>query len=566
MTIVPDTKDWSWVLVRSCPECGFDPQEVNRRNVIHLLRKNAEAWATVLGARRGTKLRARPSEDRWSTLEYVCHVRDFFEVVDRRIARMLAEDDPVFENWDQDAVAIAGRYNEVDVAAAAGQLSVAITALGDRLSAISSEQWARSGTRSDGARLSVEDFATYVLHDTTHHLHDVGSNCSSEGHGTTVLHADRGVYEGHSVVPPIFQTVTFWAEDAKSFARIASERRGRSFYTRYGNPNHHHVARVVAELEHAESALVTASGMSTLTTAVLALVETGDHVIGQTATYAVTGSLLQETLPRMGVTTTQVDQTRIDLFEAAMTSRTKLVVLESPSNPLLQVTDLRAISDLAHARGALVIADNTFATPINQRPLDLGVDLVWHSATKYLNGHSDVTAGVIAGPTELLDCIWETSIVTGPALSPFDAWLLLRGLRTLPLRMMQHNRNGQALAEAFRDHPAVAQVHYPGITTDPSHEVARRQMTGFGGVVALEFAGGFASADTFLGRLRYARRAASLGGVESLAVHPAAMWSGTRSDEQIASAGVSPGLVRLAAGIEDTADLVDDVQRALDGV
>ena len=388
----------------------------------------------------------------------------------------------------------------------------------------------------------------------------------SDPTSTTVVHADREVHETSSVATPIFQTATFWSEDAESFARTAVERRGQSFYTRYGNPNHLQVAAIIAELEHAEAALVSASGMGVITTAVLALVSAGDHVIGQVSTYGGVSALLQNLLPRLGVATTQVDQTDLDAFAAAMTPATRLVLVESPSNPLLQVTDLQAVADLAHANGALTLADNTVATPANQRPLDLGVDLVWHSATKYLNGHSDVTAGVLAGSEELVDRVWKMGVLTGATLGPFDAWLLLRGLRTFPLRMARHNANGLALAEALSGHPAVAQVYYPGLTTDPGHEVAARQMTGFGGVVGVELAGGYQAADKFLSKVRYARRAASLGSVWSLAVHPAAMWAGTLTDAQIADAGIAPGLVRFSAGIEETEDLVEDALQALDSL
>ena len=384
------------------------------------------------------------------------------------------------------------------------------------------------------------------------------------GTSTVVVHADRDVDPSHAVARPIYQTAAFWADDAEQFAGAAVEPRGRAFYTRYGNPNHAQVAAVIAELEHTEAAMVTASGMAALTTAVLALVSAGHHVIGQTSTYGGTASLLLNLLPRLGVSVTQVDQADPAAFERALTPKTRLILLESPSNPLLRITDLRAVAELARANNVLTMADNTFATPLNQRPAELGIDLVWHSATKYLNGHSDVSAGVLAGPAELLDQIWDVALLTGAVLGPFDAWLLLRGLRTLPLRMPRHNDNGLALATALAEHPAVARVYYPGLASHPQHAVAAGQMSGFGGVLGVELAGGFDAAEAFLGRLRYARRSASLGGVESLAVHPAAMWRGMLSEEQIAASGVPDGLVRFAAGTEDTADLVADVLGAAD--
>ena len=287
---------------------------------------------------------------------------------------------------------------------------------------------------------------------------------------TVAIHADRDVHPSRAVAPPIYQTATFWAEDAAQFAQAAVDRRGQGFYTRFGNPNHAQVAAVVAELEHTEAAMVTASGMAALTTAVLALVSAGDHVIGQKSTYGGTASVLLNLLPRLGVSTTQVDQADPGAFENALTPQTRLILVESPSNPLLQITDLRAVADMARAHNVLTIADNTFATPVNQRPADFGVDLVWHSATKYLNGHSDVSAGVLAGPAVILDQIWDVALLTGAVLGPFDAWLLLRGLRTLPLRMPRHNDNGQALAEALQRPPSRS----PGALSRPGDPPAAR--------------------------------------------------------------------------------------------
>ncbi|ANW16764.1 trans-sulfuration enzyme family protein [Streptomyces clavuligerus] len=385
------------------------------------------------------------------------------------------------------------------------------------------------------------------------------------GRSTITVHADREVHPRRAVAPPIHQTAAFSAEDAQTFADAAVERRGSDFYTRFGNPNHAQVAAVVAALENTEAAMVTASGMAALTTAVLALVSAGDHVIGQRSTYGGTASVLLNLLPRLGVSTTLVDQTDPDAFANALTPRTRLILVETPSNPLLRITDLRAVAGPARAHNVVTMADNTFATPLNQRPADFGIDLVWHSATKYLNGHADVSAGVLAGPAELLDRVWNVGLLTGATLGPVDAWLLLRGLRTLPLRVPRHNANGQALAQALSKHPAVAGVHYPGLASHPQHRLATDQMSGFGGVLGIEFTGGFETADAFLGALQYPRRSAGLGGVESLAVHPASMWRGMLSEQQIGEA-VPPGLIRLAAGIEDTADLVADVLAAADAV
>lgn len=384
------------------------------------------------------------------------------------------------------------------------------------------------------------------------------------GFNSRAVHAD-GRRSG-PVSPPIMQTSTFAADSAEEFTAMALAQRGDSFYTRYGNPNHAQVAAVLADLEGAEAAMVFASGMATITTAALALLRSGDHVVAQRRHYGGIPSLLLNLLPKFGVTSTQVDQTDPQAFADAIRPETKLVLVESPSNPLLEVTDVPAVAGLARAAGALTLADNTFATPVNSRPLALGADLVWHSATKYLGGHSDLSAGVLAGPAEVLDRVWDAAVITGAVLGPFDAWLLLRGLRTLPLRVRQHNANALAIAQASDGHPAVAAVHYPGLPGHPQHELAARQMDGCGGVLSLELAGGAEAAERFIAGLRLARRAASLGSVETLVVHPATMWQAILRPDQVADAAMSPGLVRLSAGIEDTADLVDDVSRALDAL
>ncbi len=381
---------------------------------------------------------------------------------------------------------------------------------------------------------------------------------------TGLVHGDRAVRADNGVSSPIAQTSTFTAASADRFAEMATERRGHSFYTRYGNPNHAQVAALVAQAERAEAAMITASGMAAVTTAVLALTGAGGHVVAQSSMFPGTLALLRDLLPRFGVSCTEVDQADVAAFEEAFTGATRLVLLETPSNPRLGITDVRAVAALARARGALTLADNTFATPVNQRPIELGADLVWHSATKYLGGHSDLSAGVLAGSAEILDAVWDTALITGAVLGPFDAWLLLRGMRTLGLRMERHNANGMALAHAVAHHPAVSAVHYPGLASHPGHHIAAAQMTGYGGVLALELHGGFQTAERFIGALDYAKRAGSLGSVESLVVHPAAMWGATLSEDGLAQTGINPALVRFAAGIEDTADLVADVLAALD--
>jgi cystathionine beta-lyase/cystathionine gamma-synthase len=380
---------------------------------------------------------------------------------------------------------------------------------------------------------------------------------------TRLIHADRGLNPTAAVAPPIYQTATFRAESADDFGERASRPRHPEFYTRFGNPNRAQVERVLAELEGAESALVTASGMAAISTAVLTFVRQGDHVVAQSNHYGGTLTLLRDFLPKFGVEVTQVDQTDVAAFQSAIRPNTRLVIVESPSNPVMKITDLRAVAGLARQRGAMTIADNTFATPLNQRPLELGVDLVFHSATKYFGGHSDLIAGVIMGSSSLLEKAWNTSVILGAGLAPFDAWLLLRGVRTLALRVRQQNENALALARFLETQPAVRSVHYPGLNSHPQHALASRQMTGFGGMLSFELKGGYAAASSFLKNVRLASHAASLGGVETLVVSAAANFLHYMSAEEAERSGVSTGLVRVSVGIEAANDLIADFEQAL---
>jgi methionine-gamma-lyase len=378
------------------------------------------------------------------------------------------------------------------------------------------------------------------------------------------IHADDALAEDSAVAPPIYQTATFRADSATEFAVMATEAHHARYYTRYGNPTLARAAAVIAGLEGAEAALLTASGMAAITTGVLALVGQGDHIVAQRNHYMGTTKLLGETLPRFGVRTTLVDQTDPVAFAAAITPQTKLILVETPANPTLQLTDLRAVAELARARGILTFADNTFASPINQRPLDYGIDLVMHSATKYLGGHHDLSAGVVAGPQALLDRIWDAHLVVGAVLGPIDGWLLLRGLRTLPVRVERQNRTALAIAGMLERHPAIDQVYYPGLASHPQQALAQTQMRGFGGVVSFAVGGGYAETARFIAALKLPAQAVSLGGYGSLVVHAAAMWVGTLGEAGLAAAGLQPNLVRLAVGLEDERDLMADLAQALE--
>lgn len=379
-----------------------------------------------------------------------------------------------------------------------------------------------------------------------------------------LLHADDPLHDGTSVTPAIPWSATFTAEDAQTFARMASEPMHERYYTRYGNPLHRRVARIVADLEGGATGLVAASGMGAISTVALGLLAHGDRVVAQRNHYMGTTKLLSELLGRFGVTAEFVDQTDTGAFARALERPAKMVMLESPTNPDCSLTDLAAVATLAHAAGATVVVDNTFATPLNQKPLALGADLVVHSATKYLGGHHDLTAGVVVGDEATIERLWSTQIVLGATLSPMDAWLLLRGLRTLSVRVHRINASALAVARALATHPAVEAVSYPGLASHPQHALALRQMSGFGGVMGLRLRAGYDGTARFVAGLRLAQHAVSLGGVESLIVHAAAMWAGTLDESGMRQAGIEPNLVRLSVGLEHPDDLIADLYRGLE--
>ena len=388
---------------------------------------------------------------------------------------------------------------------------------------------------------------------------------SDLGLETTLVHGDRTDASGSGVTPPIYQTSTFTFGDADAMAAAAQTPTFERFYTRYGNPNHGAVERIVAAIEGGEAAMVSASGMGAIAATVIALTGAGAHVVAQRMIYDGTRALLSTILSRFGLEVSYVDQHDATAFAAAMRPNTRLVMLESPSNPLLGITDIAAVSRVAHDAGALVSIDSTIATPVNQRPLDLGADVVLHSATKYLGGHSDLIAGVVVSWRELIARIWETHHILGPALGPFEAWLLLRGLRTLEMRVERHNRNALAVARAMEAHPRVTRVYYPGLESHAGHAIAKRQMRGFGGLVSIEIDGTFDDARSAIDRLRLFHSAASLGGVESLVAQPAAMWPDSSTSADARAMGIIPSLLRLSVGIEREEDLVADLNQALGG-
>ena len=362
-----------------------------------------------------------------------------------------------------------------------------------------------------------------------------------------------------AVVVPIYQTSTFHYPEAYSEAGAS----GTRIYTRYDNPTQEAAAEVIRLLEGAGAARVFASGMSAISTTLLTFARSGDSITASEELYGGSSELLRDLLPTLGVRVRWVPAGVQDP-SPYVDRTTKVVYVESPTNPLLRVYDLRSWARAADARGALLVVDNTFATPVNQRPLELGADLVVHSASKYLGGHSDLIAGAVAGAEPLLRRIVPSARVLGGSLDPLGAFLLLRGLRTLPLRIARQNENGRAIAERLERHPAVRKVHYPGLGEPEQEAIAARQMTGRSGVVAFSLTGGARAVDAFLRRLRHVHVAASLGGVESLISAPGQTSHAALSEAERTRLGIDPGLLRFSSGIEDVDDIWDDIRQALE--
>ena len=381
---------------------------------------------------------------------------------------------------------------------------------------------------------------------------------------TAVVHrVESTVGDPAPLTTPIYETTTFVFQSAAD-VKAYNEGRSRKFlYSRYSNPTVMDVERTLAALEGADAALALSSGQAATLTALLALTEAGDEVVCSSAIYGGTHHLIGDLLPKFGVLPRFVSLEELTSPAGLLTDRTKIVWFESPINPTLRCVDVAAVAGACRARGVVSILDNTFASPINQQPLALGVDIVMHSATKYLNGHSDVTAGVLAGRAPLIERMAGVRKLAGTVLDPSAAYALGRGLKTLPVRVERQNANALAVARWLERDSRVAAVFYPGLTSHPDHAIAAKQMRGFGGMVCVEVRGGYEGAARFYDRLRVIQRAASLGGVESLCSLPVLTSHVGYTEEQLARAGVTPGMARLSIGLEDPEDLVADIDQAL---
>ncbi len=365
---------------------------------------------------------------------------------------------------------------------------------------------------------------------------------------------------------PIYETTTFIFENADEVRAYNEGKSSKFLYTRYANPTITPVEEKIAALEGTEAALVLSSGQAATTTALMGLAAAGDEIVCSSAIYGGTLHLLADLLTKFGVKPRFVSLQQLAQPESLFSPATKLVWFESPINPTLRCVDIAAVARACTARGVISVIDNTFASPINQQPIALGVDLVMHSATKYLNGHSDVTAGALAGPAQLIGPILDARKKLGTILDPYAAYALGRGLKTLAVRMERHNANAMAVARWLASDKRVVAVYYPGLEQHPDHAIAKKQMRGFGGMLCVDVGGGYDRAAQFFDRLSVFRRAASLGGVESLCSLPVLTSQWGHTEEELERAGVTHSMARLSVGLEDPEDLIADLDQALGGV
>lgn len=364
---------------------------------------------------------------------------------------------------------------------------------------------------------------------------------------------------------PVALSVSFGYPTVEEWLEVARGKKPGHIYGRNTNPTVAAFEDKVRDLEGADAATSFASGMAAISNTLFALLAPGDRVVSIRDTYGGTNKLFVEFLPRFNIEVALCDTTDHSAIEAAISRGCKLLYLETPTNPTVKIVDIARLAEAAHRAGAMVVVDNTFATPINQRPLSLGADLVVHSATKFLGGHADALGGIVCGPRELVGPIFHFREINGACLEPMSAYLLLRGMKTLHLRIRQQNASALEVARFLQSHPRVTEVFYPGLESHPGHAIARRQMSGFGGVLSFSLEGGFDAVKAFLPRLRYAHRAANLGAVETIAGPPATTSHVESSPAERAAAGIPEALVRYSVGIEDTQDLIADLRQALDG-
>jgi len=393
--------------------------------------------------------------------------------------------------------------------------------------------------------------------------HPSSCNLHAMKTSTEAVQRAHGLIKAEPLTTPIFETTTFVFDSAQQVRDYNEGRSEKYLYTRYGNPTITAVEEKVAKLEGAEAAMVLSSGQAATTTALLGLLKSGDEILCSSAVYGGTLHLIADLLTKFGITARFVSIEELRYPDGLFSSATKLLWFESPINPTLRCVDIAAVATACRAHGVTSMIDNTFASPVNQQPISLGVDVVMHSATKYLNGHSDVTAGVLAGSAELLAPVQKARRMLGTILDPYAAYALGRGVKTLVVRMDRHNTNAMKVATWLASDKRVQTVYYPGLPQHPDHEIARKQMSGFGGMVCVDLHGGYEGAARFFDSLKLFNRAASLGGVESLCSLPIITSQWGHSDEELRRAGITHSMARLSVGLEDADDLIADLDQAL---
>jgi methionine-gamma-lyase len=387
------------------------------------------------------------------------------------------------------------------------------------------------------------------------------------GINSKLIHAGYKADATGSVNVPIYQTSTFAFRNAAHGAALFAGEEDGFIYTRIGNPTIRALEDSVAELENGCGGIATSSGMGAVCTVYLALLESGTHMVSTASVYGPSRGLMEKDFSRFGVQSSYVDTCDVMQVEKALRSNTKVVYLETPANPTMQVTDIEKVSALAHAHGCLVVVDNTFASPYLQRPLDLGADVVLHSVTKFINGHADVVGGIIVAKDEdIYKRLRKTMINSGCNMDPHQAFLVLRGLKTLGVRIERAQQSAIQIARWLETQPEVKAVRYIGLESHPQHELCKRQMSGFGSMISFELEGGMEAGQRLMDHVRVATLAVSLGGVETLIEHPASMTHASISPEDRRLAGYSDGLVRYSVGLEDVNDLIADLRQALDAV
>ena len=389
------------------------------------------------------------------------------------------------------------------------------------------------------------------------------------GLGTTAIHAGTLKNLYGTLAMPIYQTSTFIFDSAEQGGRRFALEEAGYIYTRLGNPTTTVLENKIAALEEGETAVATSSGMGAISSTLWTVLKAGDHVVTDKTLYGCTFALMCHGLTRFGIEVTFVDTSNLDEVKNAMKENTRVIYLETPANPNLKIVDLEALSKLAHTNpNTLVIVDNTFATPYMQKPLKLGVDIVVHSVTKYINGHGDVIAGLVITNKELADQIRFVGLkdMTGAVLGPQDAYYIIRGMKTFEIRMERHCKNAKKVVEFLNKHPKIERVYYPGLETHPGHEIAKKQMKDFGAMISFELKGGFEAGKTLLNNLKLCSLAVSLGDTETLIQHPASMTHSPYTKEEREAAGITDGLVRLSVGLENVEDIITDLEQGLEKI